>query len=137
MPKYDFTQNNKISDMANPLIMGFKELNNKSIPAKGIPFAREGSGGLWVVLNDELIGYIGTEGECGIVARNIQEFMNIVSVWGGYLDDYWDEEVLENSESFYETMNDSDRLEDYDDIKKDRRIFKKFIKEIKITAIVG
>jgi hypothetical protein len=58
-------------------------------------------------------------------------------VWGGYLDDYWDEEVLENSESFYETMNDSDRLEDYDDIKKDRRIFKKFIKEIKITAIVG
>lgn len=24
-------------------------------------------------------------------------------------------------------MNDSDRLEDYDDIKKDKRVFKKFI----------
>ena len=35
------------------------------------PFARDGSGALWVVLNDELIGYIGTEGECGIVAKNI------------------------------------------------------------------
>ncbi len=92
------------------------------------PFAREGAGGMWVVLNDELIGYIGTEGECGIVARNIHEFMNIVSVWGGYLADYWDEDVLESGESFYETMNDSDRLEDYVDIKRDKRVFKKFIK---------
>ncbi len=92
------------------------------------PFAREGAGGMWVVLNDELIGYIGTEGECGIVARNIHEFMNIVSVWGGYLADYWDEDVLKSSESFYEIMNDSDRLEDYNDIKRDKRVFKKFIK---------
>ena len=36
MRKAGFTINNKISDMANPVIMGFKELNNKSIPAKGI-----------------------------------------------------------------------------------------------------
>ena len=43
------------------------------------PFAREGTGALWTLLNDELVGYIGTEGECGIVARNIDEFMNIVS----------------------------------------------------------
>ena len=35
--------------------------------------------------------------------------MNIVSFWGGYLDDYWDKDVLESSESFYETMNDPDR----------------------------
>ncbi|MBQ6229890.1 MAG: hypothetical protein IJJ74_02100 [Eubacterium sp.] len=98
------------------------------------PFAREGAGGMWVVLNDELIGYIGSEGECGIVARSIHEFMNIVSVWGGYLDEYWDEDVLESSESFYETMNDSDRLEDYDDIKRDKRVFKKFIKKHGFTT---
>ena len=36
MRKAGFTINNKISDMANPVIMGFKELNSKSIPAKGI-----------------------------------------------------------------------------------------------------
>ena len=36
MRKAGFTINNKISDMVNPVIMGFKELNNKSIPAKGI-----------------------------------------------------------------------------------------------------
>ena len=98
------------------------------------PFARDGSGALWVVLNDELIGYIGTEGECGIVAGNIHEFMNIVSVWGGYLDDYWDKDVLESSESFYETMNDPDRLEDYDDIKRDKRVFRKFIKKHGFTS---
>ena len=98
------------------------------------PFARDGSGALWVVLNEELIGYIGTEGECGIVARNIHEFMNIVSVWGGYLNDYWDAEVLESSESFYETMNDPDRLEDYDDIKKDKKVFGKFIKKHGFTS---
>lgn len=43
------------------------------------PFAREGTGALWTLLNDEIVGYIGTEGECGIVARNIDEFMNIVA----------------------------------------------------------
>ena len=36
MRKAGFTINNKISDMANPVIMGFKELNSKCIPAKGI-----------------------------------------------------------------------------------------------------
>ena len=44
-------------------------------------FACDASGAEWVILNDELIGYIGTEGECGIVARNIDEFMNIVSTF--------------------------------------------------------
>ena len=43
------------------------------------PFARDGTGALWTLLNDELVGYIGTEGECGIVARSIDEFMNIVA----------------------------------------------------------
>ena len=33
------------------------------------PFARDGSGALWVVIDDVLIGYIGTEGECGIKKR--------------------------------------------------------------------
>ena len=39
------------------------------------PFAREGTGALCTLLNDELVGYIGTEGECGIVARNIDELI--------------------------------------------------------------
>ena len=33
------------------------------------PFASSADGGLWVILNNQLVGYIGTEGECGIVDR--------------------------------------------------------------------
>lgn len=64
------------------------------------PFARSGTGGLWVVLNNEMIGYMGTEGQCGIVARNINEFMNIVATWKGcYLKGIKDEESF--IEDFY------------------------------------
>jgi len=76
-------------------------------------FAFEAGGGVWVVIDDNLVGYIGSEGECGFVARNIHEFMNIVSVWGGYLDDYWREDVLASEEAFYGVMNDPERLGGY------------------------
>ncbi len=42
-------------------LMGPGDSSYKNIKA----FARDGTGALWVVLDDELIGYIGTEGECG------------------------------------------------------------------------
>ena len=91
------------------------------------PFARDGSGALWIVIDDRLIGYIGTEGECGTVARNIHEFMNIVSVWGGYICDYWKEDVLASREAFYSVMDDPDRLEEYENIEKHKKVFKGFI----------
>ena len=90
------------------------------------PFGRAGSGALWVLIDDKMIGYIGTEGECGIVSRDIHEFMNIVSAWGGYLSDYWDEEVLISREAFYSTMNDPERLDGYDNMERNKNVFKKF-----------
>lgn len=93
------------------------------------PFARDGSGALWVLIDDKMIAYIGTEGECGFVARNIHEFMNIVSVWGGYICDYWEKEILKNKDKFYEVMNDPDRLADYDFIESHKRVFKPFIEK--------
>ena len=53
--------------------------------------------------------------------------MNIVSVWGGYICDYWKEEVLASKEAFYSTMDDPDRLDEYEFIEKHRRVFKGFI----------
>ena len=120
-------------------LTGPGEFTYKSIK----PFAGDGSGALWVVVDDSRIGYIGTEGECGIVARNIHEFMNIASAWGGYLADYWHEEVLASREAFYNTMNDPDRLEDYDGWKEQEKVFKKFrekhgfTKEIYEMAVAG
>lgn len=64
------------------------------------PFARSGDGGLWVILNDCFVGYIGTEGECGIVARNIDEFMNIISMYRGNVFDLFDINVLKSVDNF-------------------------------------
>ena len=113
-----FEEENWLEDLMGP---GEPSYNNLK------PFARDGSGALWVVIDDILIGYIGTEGECGIVARNIHEFMNIVSVWGGYICDYWNEDVLVSREAFYSTMDDPDRLDEYEFIEKHKKVFGVFI----------
>lgn len=68
------------------------------------PFAGSADGGYWVVLNDEFVGYIGSEGECGIVARNVDEFMNIVAVCK-WLD--FRVSALSNKESFIKSVNDA------------------------------
>ena len=64
------------------------------------PFAVSGDGGTWVILNDEYIGYVGSYGECGIVARNIDEFMNTMAVckiMTFRIDDLKDEESFRKS----------------------------------------
>ena len=71
------------------------------------PFARDGSGALWVVIDDVLIGYIGTEGECGIVAKSIDEFMNIVAM-GRYISDYCSLDILKSEEAFLDNLDDPD-----------------------------
>lgn len=73
------------------------------------PFARDGSGALWVVIDDVLIGYIGTEGECGIVARNVDEFMNIIAM-GRYVSDYCSADLLKSEDAFLDGLA---GLEDY------------------------
>ena len=84
------------------------------------PFAMDGTGAVWVVLNNELIGYIGTEGECGIVAGNIDEFMNIIA-FGRYFSDYSIENLKSEEDfvsSFFESEND-----------EHREVFEKFIEK--------
>ena len=79
------------------------------------PFATDATGAVWVVLNDELIGYIGTEGECGIVAKNIDDFMNITAIGNrcpDYLVDY-----LKSEEDFlkaYSKTEDDENKEVFD-----------------------
>ena len=99
-------------------LMGTGESSYKNIK----PFARDGSGGLWVVLDDEMIGYIGTEGECGIIARNINEFMNIVAVQRGYVDDFCSVDILKSEEAFLEEYKEAPES-DYN------RVFNRFIKK--------
>lgn len=97
------------------------------------PFARTGDGGLWVLLNDEMVGYIGSEGECGIVARNINEFMNIVAVYRGYLFDLFDVSILKDEESFTNMFNEANEQCEFNKVYDefvDKHKFNKNVKEI-------
>lgn len=87
------------------------------------PFARDGSGALWVVIDDVLIGYIGTEGECGIVARNVDEFMNIIAM-GRYISDYCSADILKSEDAFLDGLA---GLEDYNADNKE--VIERFIKK--------
>lgn len=102
-------------------LMGPGDSSYKNIKA----FARDGTGALWVVLDDELIGYIGTEGQCGIVSRNINEFMNIIAALKGssLLFDFWDVDTLSSEEAFIDAYNESEE----DDETDYNEVFDKFI----------
>ena len=102
-------------------LMGPGDSSYKNIKA----FARDATGALWVVLDDELIGYIGTEGECGIVSRNINEFMNIIAALKGssVLRDFLDVDTLKSEEAFIDAYNESEE----DDETDYNEVFDKFI----------
>ena len=102
-------------------LMGPGDSSYKSIKA----FARDATGALWVVLDDELIGYIGTEGQCGIVSRNINEFMNIIAALKGssLLGDFWDVDTLKSEEAFIDAYNESEE----DDETDYNEVFDKYI----------
>lgn len=116
-------------------LMGSGESSYKNIK----PFARDGLGGLLVVLDDEMIGYIGTEGECGIIARNINEFMNIVAVQRGYIDDFCNADILKSVDAFieeYEEPRDSDYNREFNRFIK-KHGFTKDLKKIYEYIIKG
>jgi hypothetical protein len=104
-------------------LMGPGDSSYKNIKA----FARDGTGALWVVLDDELIGYIGTEGACGIVSRNINEFMNITAALKGSSlpFDFWDVDTLSSEEAFIDAYEESGDEEDDDTDYSE--VFDKFI----------
>lgn len=44
------------------------------------PFAKTGDGSNYVLLNNEYVGYISSEGDCGIIAKNVNDFYNLLFV---------------------------------------------------------
>ncbi|MBO4390303.1 MAG: hypothetical protein J5825_05555 [Lachnospiraceae bacterium] len=98
------------------------------------PFARDGSGAVWVVLDGAAVGYIGTEGECGLVARNFHEFVNMVAVWRSYLFDFWDADILESFEDFLEAYEDEERFEVLTDKARTDKAFDKLIAKYNFTT---
>lgn len=44
------------------------------------PFAVAGDGSNYVLLNNEYVGYISSDGDCGIIAKNVNDFYNLLFV---------------------------------------------------------
>ncbi|SFB66783.1 hypothetical protein [Ruminococcus albus] len=78
------------------------------------PFACDGEGGIYALLDGEMVGMIDSEGQSGIVAKNIRDFFSII-IHCGYLKDFgkfgWLEDHDEFSEHFIEI--EEDFLEDF------------------------
>lgn len=68
------------------------------------PFACDGSGGIYAMLNNGKIGYIDSEGYAGIIANNIKDFFSIV-IKCGYISDWSTFDRLKDLESFIAYYN--------------------------------
>ena len=85
------------------------------------PFACDGSGGIYAVLDNSKIGYIDSEGQAGIIANNIKDFFNII-INCGIISDYAKFNCLKNLEKFIEYYNEIE-------IPREEVFIKEFIKD--------
>jgi len=85
-----------------------------------VPFADDGSGGVYVIVNDRHVAYIDSEGGAGYIAETIDDFMNILLTFR------FIEFSVDSLESFEQFMKDyeADSFE-----KKSSEILNKFQQE--------
>lgn len=71
--------------------------NNEKYSLGCKAFAQDGSGGEFVFLEDNSIGFIGSEGEVGRVAENLNELL-IFLIHAGYISDFSCKHIYKNNE---------------------------------------
>lgn len=71
--------------------------NNEEYSLGCKAFAQDGSGGEFVFLEDNSIGFIGSEGEVGRVAENLNELL-IFLIHAGYISDFSCKHIYKNNE---------------------------------------
>ncbi len=68
------------------------------------PFACDGAGGVYVMLDNGCVGYIDSEGSAGIVGNSPQSFFSIL-LNCGYISDFAKFGVLKNRQAFLDYFN--------------------------------
>ena len=71
--------------------------NNEEYSLGCKAFAQDGSGGEFVFLKDNSIGFIGSEGEVGRVAENLNELLTFL-IHAGYISDFSCKHIYKNKE---------------------------------------
>lgn len=84
------------------------------------PFACDGSGGVFVLLNQSQVGYLDSEGQAGIIANNIKDFFSIV-LNCGYINDWAKFDWLAGENTFMKAYIESE-------IPRDQECVKHFMK---------
>ncbi|MGX8774529.1 MAG: hypothetical protein ACSW8G_05670 [Bacillota bacterium] len=85
------------------------------------PFACDGSGGVYVLLDGQKVGYLDSEGQAGIIADCMEDFFSIIANCG-YVGDYAKFECLTDEDAF---------LSYYEEcgIPRDKEVVRQFIKD--------
>ena len=71
------------------------------------PFGKDTMGGVYCLLNNQYVGYITSEGGCGVIARNVKDFFNLLATCKN-LTSYLYNGVFDSINSFtkkYEEVN--------------------------------
>lgn len=88
------------------------------------PFAVAGDGSNYVLLNNEYVGYISSDGDCGIIAKNVNDFYNLLFVCKNVAI-YFRYRYFDNIDKFKENY---DCANDFANKKvKDSKIFDEFV----------
>lgn len=78
------------------------EFGHLSYNVSGKTFARARSGSEYILLEDGSIGYWGSEGACGRIAENLQDFFELVVNCCPHWQDYLDEDKYQDQETLRE-----------------------------------
>ena len=68
------------------------------------PFGKESTGGMYCLLNNNLVGYISSEGGCGIIAKNVNDFFNLLATCKSLIS-YFYKGVFDTFQDFEEKYN--------------------------------
>lgn len=108
-----------------------------------VPFANDGSGGLYLLVNDQHIAYFDSEGCAGYVAESVDDFFNILFVFRffclskGVMKSY--EQFLKECEEDLFEIKPSEAFERFlikEKMETDKeKVYEKFIKGLTITPI--
>ena len=107
-----------------------------------VPFSDDGSGGVYVLVNDEHVGYIDSEGGAGYLAETVEDFFNIVLLFRFI---YYSKTAMESyekyrkayeSDSYFEDIRPSELIDNF--MKEERmefnpeKVYKKLLKGMTI-----
>ncbi len=96
------------------------------------PFGKESTGGIYCLLNNEYIGYISSEGGCGIICKNINDFFNLLATCKELIS-YFYKGVFDSFENFEKKYNEVNTNVKFYNI----HLYNEFIDDNKFTTDVS